>query len=401
MRRGRPHQYGLLISLLAGCEEPVRGPRVEPTFVRVALGEGFDPGEADDVLPFRAEPFEVPIRVDTLDVDGRPYPYNGELLVRVRPGRLAQSPFITVVDGVYEGVVQVEAAFGPARIWVSDERTVDEETGAKPSYATGVTDPIHISLPTIGEMQRSDDPETNQIAGEYGEMRVEDRRVVVVATGTNGFWVTDLDDGADGFGSLFIYTFNKPPFDVVPGARLKLLQGGVQEYLATTQFSFPKLEVFPGESLPVPEPPVVDPSAVCTGGEVDPVRMEAYESSFVVANDLSVPAGFGPGDPDYEDFLQYGQWPVDIGGCRFYAETSALDGVDPGSLAGLTLPRLRGLVVQVYGKWILQVRAAEDLSLPPAAARLVRSRRGPGQVRPRHPDGRPSVASPAPHPHQD
>jgi hypothetical protein len=217
---------------------------------------------------------------------------------------------------------------------------------------------MYFRIPTISEMNRTDDHETNQLDKEFAEIRVDDRNVRVTAVGTSGFWVSDLDDAQGDYNSLFIYTFSKPENDVRVGKRLTLLTGNNQEYLATTQISFPTYEISDEAAISMPEPSELD-SSLC--GKTD--LLEGYESGLVKLKNVEVPSGFGTNrsDEDYADYLAYGQWPVTHGsGCTFYIN-SAVPCPDFVPTDSLYLAEISGLLSEIWDKWVVNIRSADDL----------------------------------------
>ena len=357
MRRGRPHHSLLLgLAALTGCQTTFEGPSRNPAFIQVSLAESQETGTAENPLPFSSESVEVSVIVETLDSEGEPWPFSGVLTAAVRPAKFEGNPWIEVTDGRWEGSVTIRNGYGPTRVWFSDKG--DMSSGeVEPTWATGVSDPIHYEFPTIAEMNRHDDPETNNLAGEFAELRIEDRQVVVTAVGTSGFWVTDMMDEPGGYNSLFIYSFSAPEPEIQLGRRLTLLTGANQEYLATTQLSFPTYEV--SDEEPVTPPAASDISEFC-GDEMD---LEGYESALVTATGAKIPTNFGadPNDEDYLDYINYGQWPVVLpSGCTFYVDSSVpCPGFRP--TAGVELPGLTGLLNQVWDKAIFLIRDGNDL----------------------------------------
>ena len=348
-----------MIALLLACTSAARD-RVEPSFIEVHLAAPESAGAKATPLPFTSVASSLGLSISTLDVKGGAYPFDGTLSVEVRPGRITDSTRVTVEDGVWSGTVQIEAAFGPTRIWAKDEDVDDDRI---PSWSAGVSETIWYNQPTISEMQATDNHETNQLAGEYSELRVEDRQVVVTATDTAGFWVADLLDAPGNYAGLYAYTFQKPDDEVVVGARLTLLTGLNQEYLASTQLSFPTLAVAEGEAL---EPPaafeVTD--AVCG----DDNEMEKYEGARVVATLPVIPSTFTTDSTAYADFLDYGSWPLTVGSCEMYVESS-LSAPDfyPPDHVGETLGIVEGMLKEVYGAWtfvILDTSGIDDPNHP-------------------------------------
>lgn len=353
----------MLLALLACTPKQIDADRVEPTFIYVTvLSEGL--GDIDNPLPFSTEAAPLSVRVETLDVDGDPHPFNGDLSVKVRPGILEQEQWITVTDGVFEGDILLRNGFGPTRVWFSDEGDKDSTTGREPSFATGVTDPpLYYALPTLAEMNEIEDIESNQLAGEFAEIRTADRDVRVTAVGVNGYWITDMDDEPGSYNNLFVYTFSKPTDETVVGARVTLLTGSNQEYLGSTQLSFPTYEIGEDELVEVPEPVLISASNCA-----DLASLEGLESAIVRVENVSVPDNFTGSDEDYLDYVEYGQWP--IGDCLYVDNNVTIPDFVP--TAGQDLAYVQGVLNQVFDKWILLPRDADDLSAaaggPPASS---------------------------------
>lgn len=345
----------LPLLLALGCTSTSSTPRVEPTSIVVTL-EG-ETASAESPLPFPRLATSQRISVQTFDKDGQPYPFDGDLTLRVRPGKLEQSQWITLADGQWEGDVAFRASYGPTRIWAGDEGDKDSSTERVASYATGVSEAIHYAFPTIREMNEVDDHEINNLSGEFAELRVSDRNVVVTEIGTNGFWVTDVDDEPGTWNSLYVYSFSKPQ-GLWEGARLTVLTGNTQEYLATTQISFPVYLPEEDTVLPVPDAIELDGSSTC-----DNNLMEGMESALVTVLDARVPSDFTSGSEDWSDYLEYGQWPLEIGdgGCPVYADSTTVPGFDPTEEAGQEIGQVTGLLREIWGKWIITARSDTDL----------------------------------------
>lgn len=336
--------------------------RVEPTFVTVELQGELGTEEAP--LPFTTEPQSWTINVSTLDKDGDAYDFDGDLKLKTRPGNLDMDAWVTLTDGVWSGEVLFHAGFGPTRIWVSDEGDKNADSGREPSWATGVSEPIWYARPTIAEMQTNADYETNNLEGEFAELRVIDRQVVVTALGTSGYWVTDLADPVGGYNSLFVYTFNEPR-DVALGDQLAELAGGDNEYLGATQLSWPTWTLVEGAELTPPDAFVLDSATAC-----DDNLMEGLEAALVEVQNATIPSSFTEGNEDYTTWQEYGQWPIELedGACTVYvsAETVAPD-FSPAGLAGENLGTIRGMLTQIWDAWILLPRSAADIGADAAA----------------------------------
>jgi len=385
---------------LFACSEISEQIRIEPTFIVVSTDAEL--GSAESPLPFSDDLITQTFTVSTLDLNADPYPFNGDLVAKVRPGNLEIEPWISVTDGTWTGEITYTVPFGPSRVWFTDEGDKDASSGRAPSWSSGVSEIFHYEFPTISEMNNNEDPETNHLDGEFAELRIEDRNVVVTVVGTDGFWVTDLTSLEDktlptgGYASLFIYTFSKPD-SVVVGSQLLSLNGNNQEYLGTTQFSFPTYEVAESVTLPVPEAISVDENTLC-----DEFAMEPLESALVEVSGAKIPADFTTGSEDYQDYLEYNQWPVTIGNCTFYVDSSGSQAnFDPGANPGAELTTIRGLVNQVWSKKIIIVTEPDDIQgsgvkETDETDETARSA-APSRPKPRHRDGSP--ANDAPHSH--
>lgn len=349
-----------MLLLLLACTASAPRERIDPSFIHVDLVEPTTAGSVEAPLSFSATGRSFAITVTTFDVNGEQYPFNGELTLDVRPGRLADVTRATAVDGTWTGTVTVEAAFGPARIWARDEDVTDDR---KPSWSAGVSPALQFEFPTIPEMQATDNHETNQLEGEFAELRLADRQVVVTATDAAGFWVSDLGAAPGNYAGLYVYTFSKPPDEIVVGAHLTSLNGQDSEYLASTQLNFPTLTVESGVTLTPPTAVLLDGDTAC-----DDNAMEKLEGSRVRADLPAVPATFTPDSTAFADFVEYGQWPLTVGTCELYVESGAtVPDYYPPDHAGETLSHVEGMLKEVYGKWIFLVLDPDDIGAAVAA----------------------------------
>jgi hypothetical protein len=338
--------------LFAACTEERARERVEPTFIEVTLGD-VDAGTAEAPLPFTSEEAEIPLSVRTVDVNGEPYDFDGDLVVKVRPGDYDGDPWVTIEDGEWTGTIAIRNGFGPTRIWFTDEGDKDEDSPREASFAVGVSDPIHYAWPTISEIQTTDDTETNNLEREYARVRAEDREIVVTAREAAGLWVTDLADAPGSFNSFYVYTFSRPDEELVEGARIVQLAGIDQEYLASTQLSYPTIET-DGTTLTVP-----DPFALTTCEELE---MEGLEGTRVAVYDGQVPATFVEGSEEYLDFETYGQWPLAYGDCTVYIDSgSTVPDFWAPDHVGETLPEVTGMLKQIFDEWVLVVTDEGDI----------------------------------------
>jgi hypothetical protein len=341
-----------MLLFLAACTLPGARDRVEPSFIEVTL-DGVEPGSREAPLAFTTDPIDIPVRVRTLDVDGNPYPFDGDLKPKVRPGVLESDPWVTVSGGEWSGTLSIRNSFGPTRIWLTDEGDKDEDSGREASWGAGVSEELWFASPTIAEMQESDDIETNQLAGEFATLRVADRQVVVTAREAAGMWVADVADPPGSYNGLYVYTFSRPDDAYAIGTRVTLLTGINQEYLASTQLSFPSLET-DGSTLEVPE-------AVELDGCED-TEMEGLEASRVAVVDGVIPDTFVEGSEAYADYIAYGQWPLTFGSCTVSVESGATaPDFAPTEHTGEALVRVEGMLKQIFDQWVLVVVDAEDI----------------------------------------
>jgi hypothetical protein len=364
-----------MLLLLAACVTGPATERVEPSFIEVTLDLA-DPGTEAAPLPFSTVTASIPVSVRTLDVHGDAWPFTGDLTVKSRPGIVDQDPKVSVTDGTWSGDIALRNGFGPTRLWFSDEGDKDEDSTRAASWSAGVSDPIWYARPTIGEVQNTTDHEVNQLVGEFAELRADDRRIVVTAVDAAGFWVADTMDDPGTANGMYVYTFGRPDDTVVPGARLTLLTGIDQEYLASTQLSYPTLAVAEGESYDVPAAIEVDGASGC-GDDA----MELLEGSRVRATGATIPSTFVAGSTEFDDFESYGQWPFTLGSCDLYAESGGtVPDWYPPDHAGETLPYVEGMLKEVYGKWIFLVLDADGIGAVtprPDSRRTSRPRKAP------------------------
>ncbi len=349
----------LFISLL-GCSTPARV-RVEPSFVNVAITSG-SVGTQDAPLAFSGSPLTYGLTVTTSDVNGDAYAFNGDLNLSVRPGSFTDDPVITLVDGTWSGNIQFKDGFGPTRVWATDQGDRDTSSGRVPSFAAGVSEAIYFAYPTIAEMQATDDVQTNQLEGEFAELRVADRQVVVIARDAAGFWASDLADAPGSGNYIYVYTFSRPDDSLTLGAQLSELNGINQEYLASTQLSYPTLGVT-GATFDVP------PANELTG--CDDAQMELLEGSRVSVTNGQIPSTFTPDSLDYADFLTYGQWPLTYGSCTVYVESgSTAQDFFPTEHVGETIGSVSGMLKEIFSMWVIVVIDGADIaSGPPAPPR--------------------------------
>lgn len=362
----------LLLLLAAGCHLPTPTVANGLSFLEVTS----EPvGSADAPADFTSDGLPVSVRVQALDRDASPLSLNARFTLSSRPGSVVGEDSIDVVNGTWEGTVTVKNGFGPTRIWVSDD--LEKDTSREHTWITGVSDELWFDIPTIAQVQYTTDTETNQLEGEFSVFKTEGRQVAITYVSTDGFWAADLSSTWGEYNGLFVYTFNKPDYELTEGTEdstnvyegdhLGSLDGSNQEYLATTQISFPTFTKADTSTLTIPDPIVLTETTAC-----DPAEMEKVESLPVRVEDVQVPADFTSGSTseDYSDYLAYGQWPIQVGDCTIYVEsTTTIPDFDPTEYAGKTLTSVEGMLSEVWGKIIIRPRSEADLVASGGASR--------------------------------
>lgn len=396
-----------LFFALFGCTQTVTSTLTDKMyFLEVSITDAV---ESETPLPFSAEPIERSLSIRTLDGNGDPFPYTGDLKVTVRPGNLSadQDPWISVENGEIvsgEETIRFKAAFGPTRIWLSDEGDKDQTSEREPTFATGVSEVINFAFPTIAEFNKTTDSNdepyiqntTNHLVSKFTEVNLANRDVIATVVSPNGFWVTDVEDYNNsedgGFSSLYVYTFSKPT-GVQVGSRITKLTGGNQEYLGSTQLSFPEYEVDENLALDlVPEPKTLTSAQVCatSNRDYDNHRMESFESALVRIESATI--AFNGNADEIADYLEYGQWPVTISDgnspCTMYIDSSALSfGFDPVALDGTDIGPVYGVLNQIWSKWIIILTDDDSISSEFATDDVARRPRLPARPTARHPRG--------------
>jgi len=378
--------------------------RLEPTFIEVS-GALIEATAEDSSTPaeYTNSGRSMTLSGSALDRNAEPYSYDGWVEISARPGRIASLDgglsvedkwgdthwYLQANQGQIETTVEVASAFGDTRLWITATADPTDDTSVG-SLATGVTEPISIHLPTIQQLQdvsEIDDDEphtTSPLFGEFVTVRTSDRQVVVTELDTKGFWVSDLghiDDPpatvSDAYRGLFVYTFNAPE-NIAIGDRLELLGGGVQEYIGTTQLSFPIYQAMDDEQLPVPGSAVLNSDSVTAesacqdNNKPNHSFLETLESSLVTVTEGTIPEDFQempPGQdshPDFASFLEYGQWPIVLdSGCTMQVVSNiAVPQFDPVENAGQRIGPISGMLkfVEAGGdRWVIQVVNSDDM----------------------------------------
>ena len=310
MRSAHQAAFVILVSL-AGCWSVDPVDRSGPLYFEVDfVGEAPDGLQPTDPAAFSTEPVSYGIRIRAVDHEHQPMPtWSGQVAIKVAPGRLLSPETAAIESGEAEVTVEVALAFDTLRLWVSDEG----DAGVGGSFASGVAPPVHVMKPTVAELQRTlggtdESPLVHQHVPVRGFDDPHDPRELIVTTVVNdGFYVTDFDEGAGSFNSLFVFTFSRPD-GLHAGDRLGRLAGIISEFIGFTEMQFPSWTVESGGHVSGDAVQELDPTIVC-----DDLEMEAWEAAAVELVELV---------PDFRhasdciDYFEYGQWPARIVGAQ-------------------------------------------------------------------------------------
>ena len=384
---------------LTACHETITLSDAAPFTVEMTASSG-DFGSPTDLLPTsqgdgewvsRTYTFHVRILRPSGVVDTT---FGRKLHARVLPGRVEGDAYFPLAGGEGDISVTVSHIFGETRIWledVGDEEGTDSDVA---SFATGVSDIIYVQMPTIPNIQyvpegdtclsyvgtTLDGYECAALSSNFVRVRSDDRLLVVTATTTDGFFVSDCTegigfdepcDGANGhYNSIFAFNYSAPK-GLFAGAILQSLSGNVTEFNGSTQLSFPEWILEPGIQVTPPQPQVFDEQIYCP--PEDGFAQEPYESDLVRMERLVV-KDFKNDSNDMSSYNRFGQWPaifqdtVSNIPCEVAVVTrKTFPSFDPLANPGLELDFVQGNLTtyaSVYSdviQWTLLTRAPEDL----------------------------------------
>ncbi|MCK6545153.1 hypothetical protein L6R52_04740 [Myxococcota bacterium] len=215
-------------------------------------------------------------------------------------------------------------AYGDAAQDVSDGACVRTQ----PTYAAGAGGPIHLKLPTLTDVNRSDSLIQSPFSSEFVEVKTG--RLIVTAVRIDGFYVTDVE-GTE-FNHLFVFNFSRPD-DLFPGDLLISVAGPITEFTGLTELAFPSWEVdYANSPQPIPAPidlhqRVIDvfPALVAEGGPcvfqgVAPESLQLLDCNAAmerleaarVSVDVATVKPIVRGSRDEMDLERYGQWRVTV-----------------------------------------------------------------------------------------
>lgn len=446
MRATNAFSFAPLLALgLLGCSDPGVSPSGVSTFaVKVTLVNGAAVPTPDMPLPAnRGDKDEVwDFEVQARSAYGEDIPFDGVVRLSVEPGVVnsvigdgAVGRNIPLVGGKGKGKAIVSAVYGPARLWVEDlgyqpvplaqnpkcangkdddgDVLVDfpadpgcayadddnEDTG---TFAAGISQPIAYELPRINDIQG--DGATTPFPYEAVEINTNrPKPLVVTRVASDGFYVTDLSEQANGYNHIFAFNFSTPPGMRVCD-RVTFLSGTVVEFFGFTELSFPSYKLdYPIEgqsACEVPEPALLDAGVIA-----DAVGMEKLESGLVRIEGFKVATKFGPkpvvnlipdvdhsncdlngdGQVDFQDptesacsdncsadpectewtsFSARGNYKVSKNGTMIQINTGTASSFDPTGHKGEVLDAVTGTLRNFSGgslNWTIEARCQDDL----------------------------------------
>jgi hypothetical protein len=311
-------------------------------------------GTVDSPLPVsvtQATPFTVSIQAQMPDgsIDSS---FNGYVNLTVQPGTIQDLSVrnVQLASGVKDGVVlPVIGSFGETHIWATDlgyepaapnrmpppqcadgidnnhNGLIDypadpgcyapvDDTEDLGSYASGVSQAIEFDLPRISLVRGYDPPTStdgNATAFPQQQISIDTGwrggqnyafSTVVIGLTAAGFYVQDLQNDEhpqSGYGGLYAYNFDTPPFMRVCD-RVQILSGTSSDFYGFTEVNYPawQLEYWDPQLRPclVPEPTQLGTAQANSDDFL--WQIEATLARVQTAGTVSVHVAkhFGPGD---------------------------------------------------------------------------------------------------------
>ena len=301
----RATTLGLLAGLLgwaalgSGCVERRALPERLSSF---RVNTTSDRGSKDAPLPFPESPLPIDVTIVALSNKGRKLTdFDGEVAVFATPGRAHDDRFalvrVPMSGGEGTATLYLSAIYGRTHVCAEDRYRGPEST-----FAVGCSPTFYVDMPTIPQMQITEDVTTSPLTGSFIEIRRGD--VMVTGVFAEGFFVQDLSAPPDPahpgtWGGLFVYSFSFPE-GLSMGDRVSSIIGTVQEFTGTTQLVFPswtKAEV-PKRIEDLPEPVEIT-TEMCAAsgvgnngllcGQEDNLDLESLESSVVQVKRVRTP----------------------------------------------------------------------------------------------------------------
>lgn len=444
MKRTSTAGLFVLLSLAACTDTPAELPGVSTFYVRVTQVNGGALPAADSPRPANKGDVEDlwDFEIEARSPFGQPVALNGEVRVSVEPGVVieviaegAKGRNIPLVDGKAKGTARVTATYGHARLWVEDLGYLpvalankpacangkddngdglidfpadpgcayaDDNTEEGGTFAAGTSQPVYYSLPRLSDIQGNGATTPYP----YEAVQVETKGtlpVVVTRVASDGFYVTDLSQEANGYNHMFAFNFSAPVGMRVCD-QVTYLSGTVVEFFGFTELSFPgfKLNRIDAEEecVLMPTPTILD--AMVIG---NPTTMERLESGLVRIEGFTIGQNFGPkpvvnlkpdpehsncdlngdGQVDFENAMEgqcsdncaadvectewtsysaRGNYKVYNGGTMIQINTGTASEFDPVAHKGDVLTSVTGTLRNFSGgslNWTIETRCPDDL----------------------------------------
>ena len=387
----------IALVVLAGCTQ--MQPEQQSTQIEITITAPTNVGDFNTRLDGSGSNNPVTIDVAAFDENNQPEDgaaghrdYNVQLGVYVHYlGTL--SPYLTglplttiqMVHGKATGQqVLLPPVYGPTTIWLDDDSSPDSE------FVAGTSPTIWYRDPFTTDLQRpssetaidalSNEPLNGKNVSVAGSQFGATGKLVVTSVYSQGFTVADVQCGAGGappctpvdYGFMDVFSFSAPQDQrgrfVVEGEVIDGYAGGVSEFDGLTELGFP--QSFVNEDTPdvnaarEPAPVKFDPSWFS-----NKILFERNESGMIEVDNTVVCAL----DSDYTTFKQWKLDPSGVGDATACAGDNIINVVtagtldlDPGTLAGKTLPRivgnLRPINIGSFNVWIIYPRSMADLT---------------------------------------
>lgn len=263
-------------------------------------------GTEAEPLPFPEDAVAVDVTVQAISNRGQPMTdFDGEVTLFAAPGRTETTDGLlrvraTLENGQASAHIALGRVYGRTHVCARDDLRQDAST-----YASACSETLYFAMPTLRQVQLTNDGTTSPLVGSFIEVRRGD--MIVTGIQPEGFFLTDLTEApgngtAGNFGSLFIFSYSFPE-DMQIGDRVESVTGTVQEFTGATQLVFPswvKKDV-PTNLADLPTPTIITeetcgpPSAynetLCAydAGNMD---MESLESAVVKVQNVKTPTRF-------------------------------------------------------------------------------------------------------------
>jgi hypothetical protein len=280
--------------------------------------------------------------------------------------------------------VLLPPVYGPTTVWV------DDDSSSNPDFTAGTSPTIWFRDPFTADLQRpssetaidalTNEPLNGKNVSVNGSQFGATGKLVVTSVYSQGYTLADVQCGPNGappctstdYGYMDVFSFSAPQDQrgrfLSEGEVIDGYAGGVSEFDGLTELGFPQTFVNGDapdiDTMREPLPARFDPSWFATK-----ILFEHNESGMIEVDNTVV----CPLDSDYTTFKQWKLDPSGVGNAAACASNNVINVVtagtldlDPGTLAGKTLPRivgnLRPINIGSFNVWIIYPRTMADLT---------------------------------------